>query len=157
MRERVMVRPHNEALRATGPLLARSRFPCSRVYPLASQVRLVPRAPRRRGRSFRGFVPREPAPPALTPSGLHHRRRPDPCFTSSEGGRVGRNAVRELSVPGGDGSEGCLNGAGPAGWRRESGSRLRQSAALGLPGRRGPGGEWNPFTGRSVKFQGAAG
>jgi hypothetical protein len=41
------------------------------------------------------------------------------------------------AFPGG-GSEGYLNGAGTAGWLRESGSRLRQSRALGSPCPRGP-------------------
>ena len=57
-------------------------------------------------------------------------------LAGTEGGALGRGASTEPRVPGLVERAG-LNGAGPAGWLRESGSRLSHSKAFGWLVRRG--------------------
>ena len=135
-----MVRPHHEALRATAP------FWLDRVFRAVESIR----SPRKSGSHLAlrdavavgsGGRASKAGSPALTPLALHHRHRPDPCFTGCEGGRAGRML-----------EWGRASGLAP-------GKRQRASAVqgVGLALSERACGERSSFTGRSVTFQGGTG
>ncbi len=88
LRESFMVRPHSEALQATGPRSALYRRWCGRCLGLASPVRLAPRAPRRLPPVAPGARASQAASPALAPLALRHRAQPTPIRPSPQGSRL---------------------------------------------------------------------
>jgi transposase InsO family protein len=80
-----MVRPHNVALQDSRPRSARRRLLCRWCPALASQVRLVPRAPRRLRPVAPGARASQAASPALAPLALRHRAQPTPTQPSPKG------------------------------------------------------------------------